>query len=200
MVQIDTSDFKRLADVYKGRIASMRARPLGDDTSAIGFAVKDLFKDVLMDNDGVTLSEQKRFYRESNQGYYGSGWQGHALDKINPQEFIDPGARPVWGKGRFYQDSDVSFQPNGSGATVDLFTMAEMQPYPHKDKGGNLNFNLPQRPIMYYFKHGWVDPEHTSHHMKPRPFGKRVAAAGAERGVIGKFIGAILRSAGFRQR
>ena len=200
MLKVDTSDFTRLANEYRQRAAALQSRPLGHDTSAVGFAIKDVFKDVLMDNEGVTLREQQRYYSETASGYYGSGSQGHDPAKVNPQEFIDPGGHPIWGTGRFYGSSDVLVTPAGNGANVDLVTQAEMQPYPHIDKKGNRIFNLPQRPIMYYFRRGWVDPDNSKHFMKPRPVGKRVAAAGAARNVVGRFIGQILEAAGFRRR
>ena len=204
MLKIDTADFTRLANEYKQRAAGLRSRPLGDDHSAIGFAVKDLFKDVLLDNEGVSLTRQKHYYSQTGTGYYGSGSVGNDPDKINPQEWLDPGHKGILGTGRFYGSSDTSVTTTGDGGIVDLYTLAEMQPYPNKKRlpGGGYKetFFEPQRPIMYYFRHGWKNPDNPKHHMKKRLIGKRVAEVGAARNVIGRFIGKILQSAGFKRR
>ena len=204
MLKVDTSDFTRLANEYRQRAAALQSRPLGHDTSAVGFAIKDVFKDVLMDNEGKTLSQQQDHYSATGTGWYGTDSGGQDMAKVNPQEWIDPGNRGILGPGRFYGSSDVLVSPSGNGANVDLVTQAQMQPYPNVEnvpgQQPKVTYNLPLMPIMHYFRRGWVDPANPKHHMKPRPIGKRVAAAGAARNVVGRFIGQILEAAGFKRR
>lgn len=208
-MNVDLSDFNRIAGEYRQRAENLRSRPLGDQSGQIAGAVKEAFLGVLMDNEHVSLPEQQRYYRESNSGYYGSGSRGNDPAKINPQEFIAPGAKPILGSGRFYGNSGVNIYGNGVGADIDLYSTAIMQPYPYnpkfdvKRKGrdtGGMRLSLPPKPVAEYMREGWIDPMNSNHFMKPRPFGKRLAESTAANSTVGRFIGKIIASVGFRHR
>lgn len=210
MVTVDLSDLQRLGREYRQRAETLRTRPLGDQGGAISGAVRAAFLEALMDNEGVKLSEQQAYYRDTNSGYYGSGWQGHNLSKINPQEIIDPGARGILGSGRFYANSGVEVASYENGAIIDLYSTAVMQPYPYNPqydpkRGGSspqqtLAYSLPAKPVAEYMRTGWVDPLYPKHHMKPRPFGRMLAAKSAATNLVSRFVGKIMLSVGFKQR
>lgn len=210
MVTVDLSDFERLGREYRQRAENLRAQPLGDQGGAISGAIRAAFLGSLMEHEGVTLTKQQEYYRKTNSGYYGSGWQGHDVAKINPQEFIDRGNGGILGSGRFYADSAVSVSPNETGAELDLYSTAMMQPYPYNPqfdptRRGDMTqqaliYTLPAKPVAEYMRTGWVDPAYPKHHMKPRPFGKRLAIATAAMGTVSRFVGKIMLSVGFKQR
>lgn len=194
---------------YQVRIRNLTTNPFDEVGPDLNVAIKELFKSVLVDSENLTLTgHQKPHYRSTKRGFYGTDSGGHDMAKVNPQEFIDSASgSAIEGTGRFFRDSDIEISPSSGGFSIDLFSLAEMQPYPNikrgkKDMFGQsmpeVNYFLPQRPIMYYFRHGWVDPGNPKHHMKKRPFGERVANAGVERHVIGRFLTRILRSIGFK--
>ena len=200
MVTVDFSDFNRLAQEYRQRAANLQVRPLGDNHGMIQTAVRQILADALRDNEGLTQSAQNRLFDAEGIGYYGAKFNERDPSKVNPQEFIDAGTSPRLGHrgpGRLYANSSVTINPTGDGAIVDLVTSAQMQPYPNARTGRM----LPQMPIMYYIRRGWVDPDNPKHTMGARPeFGQRVAALAAQGKVIGRHLTSILRSAGFRQR
>lgn len=216
MVTIDLSDFTRFAAEYRQRAAAIQSDPWGAGRREIHSAIRDQFRDALMEHEGVHMKMQHGRWIDQFTGYYGGGHVGHDLKKINPQEWIGrsggvtmgmirakyashgvkitAGDDGIHGSGRFFESSAVQENVSGQGVTFDLTTQARMQPYPDLRKG----YFAPEKPIMYYFRHGWKNPSNPNHQMKPRPFGSWLASRSV--GIISRFGNALLRAAGFRER
>lgn len=206
MVKIDLSDFNRLAGEYRQRAAALQSRPMGDQQTEVQHAIREMFRGALMENEGITQRAQNELWESENIGYYGAKAQDRNLEQVNPQEFIDPGTMPsqhTRGSGSLYGSSSVRIVPTGQGAVIDLVTSATMEPYPNINiKTGEVTRHpIGIKPIMYYIRHGWVDPLNQNHHMEKRPqFSQRVARTGMETGVVTRFLSRILKSIGFRER
>ena len=210
MLRVDTSDWNRLAREYEERIKSVENRPFGQYAMEINGAIKHAFLETLQAGEMRPLEMQQKQWLDTNTGPYHA--DGTTEKRVNPQEFISstqssmqaviakyarygtrihaPGG--IHGTGRFYESSYVNNTIGGSGAEFSLETRAQMQPYPNLKRG----YNQPMKPIMYYFRRGWVDPDNENHSMKPRPFGQWLAQRAI--GLLGTFQTKLLRAAGFK--
>ncbi len=225
MININIDDLKQLQNEYRARATRIEINPFGRYTQVVEQGIMKHFKDTLNINEHVSYDDQKRYYKATNKGYYGSGYVGNDLKKINPQEFWGQNQDRV-GKGDFFGDSSVERYVTGGRFRLDLVTDAEMQPYPRAKMrvqafsrylGDNINsmanfmglsvetvkselqpYLLPRMPIMYYFRHGWVNPENSLHHMKKRPFGKWLAIRAQAIHLLGTYLPYLLKAAGFK--
>jgi hypothetical protein len=202
MVTIDFSDFGRWAKELEMRATALQQRPFAHCQAKVESTIKELFHEVLSDNEHITLSEQIKHYKQTGRGYYGTDSGGHNMAMVNPQEDIDPGTAPLaphqMGKGRLFRDSSIRITQNASGVDIDLYSGAEMKPYPHRNKDGTFS-QLSTKPIAQYFREGWNYPV-SNHHMEKRPFGRSLAKIAAERGTLGTLLPDMLESAGFRKK
>lgn len=210
MIRVDTSDWNRLAGEYGRRLANIENSPFGQYAMEVSGAIKHAFFETLQAGEMNPLEMHQRQWLDTNTGPYHD--DGTEEPRINPQELISrsqstmaavikkyaaygtrihaPGG--IHGTGRFYESSYVNPYREGNGMAFSLETRAEMQPYPNLYSG----YNQPKKPIMYYFRHGWVDPDNVKHSMKKRPFGQWLAQRAV--GLLGSFQTKLLRAAGFR--
>lgn len=211
---IDLSDFTRLGEEYQRRANEIASNPWGAERSLIHAAIRQEFQETLLDNEGIHMKMQHGRWLDTFDGFYGSGG-GADLKKVNPQEWISPSPETIervrakyaangvqiheqggiHGSGRFFGTSAVQENMQDGGIDFDLTTQATMQPYPDIKRG----YFAPEKPIMYYFRHGWKNPYNPNHQMKPRPFGAWLAQRSSEKGLLGRFGSALLRMAGFRR-
>lgn len=199
MLRVDTSDWNNLVKKYEARIKNLETNPFGSYRAEVHTDIKDLFRELLEMHEGVSLPEQLRYYKETGKGYYGSGWVGHDVKKINPQEWIGGASQShIKGHGSFFQSSLVRESAGSGTMSFSLETGATMQPYPQdKETGAYL---LPELPIMEYFRKGWKNRQNPNHHMKKRPFGTWLARSAGRLGrrLLAQFNTKLLRAAGFQ--
>jgi hypothetical protein len=210
MFKVDTSDWNKLVDKYQARGRNLESRPFGQYSMEVQGAIKHALLETLQAGEMNPLEMHQKQWLATNTGPYHDN--GTEEKRINPQEFIStsqssmqaviekyasygtpihaPGG--IHGSGRLYGDSYVDPQVSGAGIAFSLETNAEMQPYPNLRTG----YNQQKRPIMYYMRHGWTDPDKPEHSMKKRPFGRWLAERSI--GLLGSFQTKLLRAAGFK--
>lgn len=195
---IDLTNVAEFVNETKRRYTAIKTKTVSNVQEEIKNVINPLFVKVLTEGENLTLTEQKEIYQATKKGPYGQLSGEHEMSRINMQERIDPG-QSVLGQGRMYENREHIFTTNDGSVEWDLITHATMTPYPTNAKNKTVA-DLPNKPLMYYMRHGWRDPNNFNHHMKPRPFGNLLAVSAKLDKIFAKVNHPLIKSWGFKEK